>query len=217
MKELNTPLKRVGFLVFITGLLILFVGMYQISEDAYSLSKFFEKWIESAFFERHSFRDYPAAGYGTWITVVGLFSSFLYDKITYRLIRWIKSGSKVELPASTPPVQLHFKDGAAALAYICEYMDISLVENELTPCLVVATSQSKETGAFAVINIPSADGPKKSIAGFLNDSVPSDIAGKLCAAMIGPSIENSGTPTFFLCAELEPSWSNGAWKVRRRF
>lgn len=217
MKELNTPLKRVGFLIFSAGILILIIGIYQISEDAYNLSRFFKKWIGSVFFERYSFSNYPAASYGTWITIIGLFLSFLYDKVTYRLIGWIKSGSKAELSDSPQSVPLHFKDGATALEYICKYMDTALIENELIPCLVVATSQSKESGAFAVISLPTDDGPKKSIAAFLSDAVPTDIAGKLCAVIVGPVNEHAGVPTFLLCAELEPSWSNGAWKVRRRF
>lgn len=222
MKELNTPLKRVGFLVFVAGLLILIFGMYQINDSAYRSSDIFETWLESVFFERYSFRRYPAACYGTWIAVIGLFSSFLYDKITYRLVGWIRSGNKADPPksappASAPPVQLHFKNGAAALEHICKYMDTALVENELTPCLVVATSQSKQSGAFAVINIPTDNGPKKSIAAFLSEVVPTEIAGKLCAAMIGPVNPSTGEPVFMLCAELEPTLGNGVWKVRRRF
>lgn len=217
MKGLNTPLKRVGFLVFVAGLLMSFFGIYQIADNAYRSSDILETWLEAVLFERRSFGRYPSAGYGAWIAIIGLLSSFLYDKVTYRLVGWIKSGSTAKAHEPAPPAQLHFKDGAAALEYICKYMDTALVENELTPCLVVATSRSKDSGSFAVINIPTDGGPKKSTAAFLSEDVPTEIAGKLCAAMIGPVNPSTGEPVFMLCAELEPTWSGGAWKVRRRF
>lgn len=217
MNGIDTPFKRVGFIVFIAGLFISILGLYQIADNTYRSSDFFEKWLDSVLFQGGSFSRYPAAAYGAWLALLGLLSSFLYDKVTSRLFKWIKSGSAHDPCEPAPPAELHFKNGAAALDYICNFMDTKLVENELIPCLVVATSQSNESGSFAVISIPTDEGPKKSIAAFLGKDAPKEIAGKLCAALIGPINPETGDPVFVLCAELEPTWSGGAWKVRRRF
>ena len=216
-KGLNTPFKRVGSLALSLGLIILLVGIYQITDDSYRAIDALEKWWDSVFFDRHRFREYPAACYGTWITIAGLLASFMYDSVTSKLVMWI-AGTKIpDLPQQKDNPQLHFKDGNSAIEYICKYMDTKLVENEITPCFVVATSQSKDSGSFAVIQIPTDNGPKKSVAAFLGDIVPTEIAGRLCAAMIGPINPVTGDPVFMLCAELEPTWSNEGWKIKRRF
>lgn len=217
MNGLNTPLKRIGFIVLVAGLIILAIGLYQIVGSSYRTSDALTKWVESFFFEKYSFRRYPLASYGTWIVIIGLLLSFLYEKITLRLVDWIKGNNRNDSVQPQKIPELYFKDAKSALEYSCEYLNTDLAENELTACLVIATSQSKESGAFAVINVPSSSGPKKYTAAFLNETIPTDIAGRLCAALVGPIKEHGGDPTFMLCAELEPTWSNGAWKVKRRF
>ena len=220
MKELNSPLKRVGFLVLICGLLTLVIGILQIAGDTSRIGKILGLWIGSALFDKYSFRNYPAACYGTWIAIAGLMTSFLYDQITGKLIEWIRCKEK-EVSDGTvtasKPLELHFKNASSALEYICKYMNTRLVENELTPCLVVATSQSAEAGAFAVIKIPTDDGPKKAVAAFLGETAPDEIAGKLCGAIIGPINPVTGDPVLMLCSELEPSWSSEGWKIKRHF
>ena len=212
----NTAIKRAGIVLLAVGGLILLVGLYKMHWSHMGASRFFERWLDTVLLDRYSTRQHPAVLYGSYLVIAGSLLSFLYDSVTGRLIQWVKNGSStVEVGKALP--ELHFKDGKSAIEYACKYMDTSLIENELTPCLVIATSQSKESGAFAVIQVPTGEGPKKSIAGFLSENVPSDIAGRLCAALIGPINEQTGAPHLLLCAELEPMWSDGAWKVKRRF
>lgn len=217
MRKLNTPLKRIGFIVFLVGALTLTVGLYSIFEESYRFSSGIEKWVGSVFFNRYDFKEYKAASYGTWLVIFGALLSFLYDSVTSRLVRWIKGSPNIESEENEKEVQLHFKDAESAIEYMCKYMDFKIIENEFIPCLVVATSQSKESGAFAVIKIPSVDGPQKAIAAFVGADAPSNIAGRLCTAMIGPTDPDTGVTHFLLCAELEPTWSPAGWKVKRRF
>lgn len=112
---------------------------------------------------------------------------------------------------------LHFKDAKSALDYSCKYMDTSFKDGEFTPCIVVATSSSKEAGLFAVIDVPSSSGLKRCVGEFSTETAPDRVAGKLCAAMIGPPVDGADLPAFLIFAELEPTWSNGAWKISRYF
>lgn len=217
MKQLNTPLKRVGFIILLCGLLVLVVGLFQIADGAYKLADIFSNWIESVFFERYSFRRYPVACYGTWIALIGLLLSFLYDKTLGRLAGWIRVGNRAASEIAATPLEFHFKDAKSALEYSCEYLDTKLKEGEFTPCIVVAVSSSKESGVFAVIDIPTDDGIKRGIAAFSTSVAPPTVAGKLCAAMIGPALEQTGAPSFLIFAELEPTWSDGSWIIKRRF
>ncbi|AZE10437.1 hypothetical protein [Pseudomonas chlororaphis] len=212
----NTAIKRAGIVLLAIGGLILLVGLYKMHWSHMGASRFFEQWLNTVLLDSYSTRQHPAVLYGSYLVIAGSLLSPLYDSVTGRLIRWVKNGSSTAKVEKTLPV-LHFKDGKSAIEYACKYMDTSLIENELTPCLVIATSQSKESGAFAVIQVPTDEGPKKSTAAFLSENVPADIAGRLCAALIGPTNEQTGAPHLLLCAELEPTWCNGAWKVKRRF
>ncbi|WP_155736125.1 hypothetical protein [Pseudomonas chlororaphis] len=212
----NTATKRTGIVLLAVGGLILLIGLYKMHWSHMGASRFFDEWLDTVLLDRDSARQHPAVLYGSYLVVAGSLLSFLYDSVTGRLIQWVKNGSStVEVEKALP--ELHFKDGKSALEYACKYMDTSLIENELTPCLVIATSQSKESGAFAVIHVPTDEGLNKSVAGFLGENVPTDIAGRLCAALVGPINEKTGAPHLLLCAELEPTWCNGAWKVKRRF
>lgn len=217
MSQLNTPLKRVGFIVMLFGLLVLVIGLFQIAGSTHRLDDIFSNWIESVFFERYSFRRYPVACYGTWVALIGLLLSFLYDKTLGRLAGWIRAGRRAAPEIAAKPLEFHFKDAKSALEYSCEYLDTKLKEGEFTPCVVVAVSSSKESGVFAVIDIPTDAGIKRGIAAFSTSVAPPAVAGKLCAAMIGPALELGGAPTFFVFAELEPTWSDGSWKIKRRF
>ena len=217
MRQLNTPLKRVGFIVMLFGLLVLVIGLFQIADNAYKLADILNDWIESVFFERYSFARYPAACYGTWITLIGLLLSFFYDKTLGRLAGWVRTGHRITPEITTKPLELHFKDAKSSLEYCCKYLDTTLKEGEFTPCVVVAVSSSKESEVFAVIDIPTNAGTERSIAAFSTSETPPTIVGKLCAAMIGPALEKDDAPTFLIFAELEPTWSEGSWKIKRRF
>lgn len=149
--------------------------------------------------------------------MVSFFAVFGLGAVKNWFLWRLHKSENAELRAQPSVPALHFKDAKSALEYSCKYMDTSLKDGELTPCIVVATSSSKESGTFAVVDIPTAAGIKRSVAAFLSNEAPPAVAGKLCAAMIGPVIEPTDTPTFLIVAELEPTWSDGSWKVKRRF
>lgn len=148
--------------------------------------------------------------------VVSFFAVFALGSIKDWFLYKLYDPSQPEAQ-SPKPVELHFKDAKSALEYSCKYMNTSLADGEFTPCIVIATSQSREAGAFAVIDIPTDSGIKRTTASFLPKEVPPAVVGTLCAAHIGPMIEALGSPAILLFAELEPTWADGAWKIRRRF
>ncbi|MCO7513740.1 hypothetical protein NJF44_01200 [Pseudomonas guariconensis] len=147
-------------------------------------------------------------------------AAYTYKWFTHRA--WLKEYLRqMEIRAprqqTETSIALRFNDAKSALEYSCKYMDTALVDGEFTPCIVVATSTSKESGTFAVIDVPTDAGIRRGIGAFSTNDAPPSVAGKLCAAMIGPVIEQTGAPSFLIFAELEPTWSDGAWKIKRRF
>ncbi|WP_414464897.1 hypothetical protein [Klebsiella michiganensis] len=88
LDKLNTPLKRTGFVAFIAGVFLMSIGL--LHDDFYFDSESFFRSIE---FSRR-FGSVPAFGIGFYLTVAGLFTSFLFDYTLGPLIRWIKQGRK---------------------------------------------------------------------------------------------------------------------------
>ncbi|MCO7503173.1 MULTISPECIES: hypothetical protein [unclassified Pseudomonas] len=219
MEVLDRPIKRIGFTILLLGLALSVVGAFQIASDSYRASVFFERWVGTIFFERYAYKNYPATKFGFWIFLIGILFSFLYDRVIGKFFDWIANGGKKNkiIAAEKNHAELYFKDAKSVLEYSCKYMDTSLNEGEFTPCIVVATSSSRTAGTFAVIDIPSDQGIRRGVAAFSTQDTPSDVVGKLCAAMIGPMIDETGSPGLLLFAELEPTWQNGSWKVKRHF
>lgn len=215
MKSLNTRTKRIGFLVMTLGIVISLIAAALISNNYYASRYFLETWIGSVFF-LDEFEDYPLASIGTWLVVIGLFSSYLYDSTVRKIFLWISTGNQ---PTNAPvkPIPLHFKDAKSAFEYSCKYMNCDLSPDQVTPCLVISTSKSDQSGSFAVIDIPTDSGPKRAVAAFMGSSIPSDIVGKFCAAYIGPADPATGATPYLLCGELSLTWQDGAWGLKRRF
>lgn len=148
--------------------------------------------------------------------------TFLYKALTYRSWRkeyWRQMDMRAPKPEPEPekPVHLHFKDAKSALEYSCSYLNTTIEADQITPCVVVATSQSNQAEPFAVIDVPTITGPKRTVAAFINKSVPSDIAGRFCAAYTGPIDPETGLQVFIICAEFDLTWSQGAWRIKRQF
>lgn len=217
MKSLNTRTKRIGFLVLVLGIVISLIAAIQMESSYYARSSFLEYWFSSVFFG-NEFDEYPLASVGTWLMVIGLFSSYLYDSTIKKISTWVASGNQHQSagqPAKSMP--LHFKDAKSAFEYSCKYMNCDLSPDQVTPCLVISTSKSDQAGSFAVIDIPTDSGPKRAIAAFMGASIPSDIVGKFCAAYIGPADSTTGVTPYLLCGELSLTWQDGAWGLKRRF
>ena len=216
MKSLDTPIKRIGFLIMGLGLLLCVIAAFQIFDGYYDRRHFLENWVGSVFFSKKGFDEYPLASIGTWLTVIGLFSSYLYDSTIRKILLWVSNGNRpASEPAKTFP--LHFKDAKSAFEYSCKYMNCDLSPDQVTPCLVISTSRSDKAGSFAVIDIPTGDGPKRAVASFMGTSIPSDIVGSFCAAYIGPADPSTGITPYLLCGELSLTWQDGAWGLKRRF
>ncbi|MER1639840.1 hypothetical protein [Klebsiella aerogenes] len=88
LDKLNTPVKRAGFVATIAGLFLMLVGV--LHDDFYFDSETFFRSIE---FSRR-FGSVPAFGIGFYLTIAGLFASFLYDYTLGPLSRWVKQGHK---------------------------------------------------------------------------------------------------------------------------
>ncbi|WP_338794051.1 hypothetical protein [Pseudomonas sp. AE27] len=169
-------------------------------------------WLDGVI--RSSYSSWAEGAYFL-LYIVSFFAIFAFSSIT----EWFyaRLSRETEQPKPHPPLALHFKDAKSVMEYSCKYMDTSLRDGECTPCIVISTSSSKESGSFAVIDYPTGDGLKRGIATFPSERVPQGVAGKLCAALIGPPVDALGPPAFLVFAELEPSWIDGAWQIKTRF
>lgn len=86
--SLNTSFKRAGFVTFTFGLCLMLIGT--LNHEFYFDSETFFRSIQ---FSR-KFGSVPAFGIGFYLTVAGLFTSFLFDYTLGPLLRWIKLGRK---------------------------------------------------------------------------------------------------------------------------
>lgn len=83
---LNSPIKRIGFLVVVAGLL---VSVYGILSVASGYSPSFKTWTDALTLGYGS-RRYRAVPWGFAITLVGLLFSFAYDYTIKRVTDWVR-------------------------------------------------------------------------------------------------------------------------------
>lgn len=93
MEELtNTVTKRIGIVLLLVGMIILSIGLYDMGGRYLSLDRFFERWLDVIIWDKYRVKEYPAVFYGSYLVIIGLFLSPLYDKVTSRLVQWILTG-----------------------------------------------------------------------------------------------------------------------------
>ncbi|QXH68621.1 hypothetical protein [Pseudomonas asgharzadehiana] len=88
----NTVTKRIGIVLLLVGLIILSIGLYNMGGRYLSPDRFFERWLDVISWNKYRVKEYPAVFYGSYLVIVGLFLSVLYDKVTGRLVQWILTG-----------------------------------------------------------------------------------------------------------------------------
>jgi hypothetical protein len=89
LNKLDTPIKRIGFIVLVIGLSITITGALIDSENHYRY-----KWyhfLESFDTSYKRYYDYLII-YGSLISVIGLFTSFLYDSTIKKILHWVING-----------------------------------------------------------------------------------------------------------------------------
>lgn len=129
------------------------------------------------------------------------------------MISWIKRlFTKPSVPA------LYFKDAQAAFEYASIYLDNSISEGKVIPCLVDDVIFTTNSGWIAHIRLPSILGGIEKIAALPNNDNYKNLKGKLCAAYVGPtaSIGNNEN-AIIVFAELKPELSNSGWKISKKF
>lgn len=93
--SLNHPVKRIGFVVLIIGILLVLIGAMQIGSDLNSyrwFERFLGIWWQALSFDRYTYRRYPLACIGPYVLLAGLLSSYLYDRSLGRVLAWIRHG-----------------------------------------------------------------------------------------------------------------------------
>lgn len=88
----NTIIKRIGIVLLLVGLIILSIGLYDMGGRYLSSGRFFERWVDVIIWDKYRVKQYPAVFYGSYLVIIGLFLSALYDKVTGRLVQWILTG-----------------------------------------------------------------------------------------------------------------------------
>ncbi|ONH52829.1 hypothetical protein SAMN04490182_4535 [Pseudomonas cedrina] len=88
----NTVTKRIGIVLLLVGLIILSIGLYDMSGRYLSLDRFSERWLDVISWNKYRVRQYPAVFYGSYLVIIGLFLSVLYDKVIGRVVQWILTG-----------------------------------------------------------------------------------------------------------------------------
>lgn len=88
----NTVTKRIGCVLLLVGLILLSIGLYDMGGRYLSSERFFERWADVIVWNKYRVKQYPAVFYGSYLVIIGLFLSALYDKVTGRLVRWILTG-----------------------------------------------------------------------------------------------------------------------------
>lgn len=83
---LDTQVKRAAFIVLIIGVVLMTVGV--LDPEFYFDS---ESFVRSVSFS-HKYSSVPTFGVGFYLTIVGLFSSYLFDYTIGPLARWVKQG-----------------------------------------------------------------------------------------------------------------------------
>lgn len=94
--KLDTPLKRIGLMALALGAVLLAAGLIEISNDIGRWNfaeRLFDRWWGSVSGTGGRSERSSLAAWGTYMTAFGYLFSFGYDRITSRLVRWIRTGS----------------------------------------------------------------------------------------------------------------------------
>lgn len=88
----NSVTKRIGIVLLLVGLIILSIGLYYMGGRYLSPDRFFDRWLDVISWNKYRIRQYPAVFYGSYLVIIGLLLSVLYDKITGCFVQWILTG-----------------------------------------------------------------------------------------------------------------------------
>ncbi|MCS4310276.1 hypothetical protein M2397_000551 [Pseudomonas sp. BIGb0381] len=91
-KLTDSVTKRIGIVLLLVGMIILSIGLYDMGGRYLSSSRFFERWLDVICWNKYRIREYPAVFYGSYLVIIGIFLSVLYDRVTGRLVQWILTG-----------------------------------------------------------------------------------------------------------------------------
>ncbi|HHA2661886.1 hypothetical protein [Stenotrophomonas maltophilia] len=96
--SLNTPLKRAGAVILVVGVAVLAWGLVSILADlslrnfGRALERLVETWWGSVIQDRWDYRKYPAAAWGTYLSLIGAYLWLLHQRTLGRLFEWIRTG-----------------------------------------------------------------------------------------------------------------------------
>lgn len=93
-KKLNSPIQRVGVIFLIVGLVTLIIGLVQAINYTGRFGSLMTEWLNAFMIEQRVVRRYPSLVWGTYLTLIGLMFSFLYDRTLGPLFRWVWRGKQ---------------------------------------------------------------------------------------------------------------------------
>ncbi|TNV22129.1 hypothetical protein FH968_04440 [Buttiauxella sp. B2] len=89
MNQLNTPVKRIGFLVLAIGLALFAIGWIMWAADDFVYG--WEEFIRSVTFDTYLWNNYNNfMCYGFYLALFGAVFSYFYDLGIGQIVRWIK-------------------------------------------------------------------------------------------------------------------------------
>lgn len=130
-----------------------------------------------------------------------------------QMLRWISTGKTAQRVA---PPTLKFKDPEAALQYAAKYLLGRMDAGATLPCVVDSIHSLERGVRVAEVRIATSEGILEAMAAMPKTLGGDWLKGALCAVHLGEVVPDAGGMRYaIIVAELEPTWENGAWQVRR--
>jgi len=93
LQPVNTPTKRIGFVVMCIGAAILALGWNDVWHRTCCGDSLLETYFSAFDNDSYDYEVLWMARWGTLLASAGLLASYLYDASLGRLLTWIKTGS----------------------------------------------------------------------------------------------------------------------------
>ncbi len=86
----NSITKRLGVLTALLGMTLLGFGIYDMGCGYWRPNCYFDTWLDVVSLNR---KRHPAVLIGSYLVLVGMLMSILYDRLTGKVVNWVLYGT----------------------------------------------------------------------------------------------------------------------------